>query len=772
MKEEEFFIKLLGTFRIEAEEHINALSAGLIALEGSLSLERRKQEIERIFREAHSLKGAARAVNQRSIEKICQELENVLAAWKQGQIQPSAEDFSTLYATIDAIDKAIFRTPEPETLSKVVKQLEEIRNPKSSYETASLPSKTEEKTIEKAEEKTERKDEAEGSSPPLPEKQPAIKIHSNLSQETLPDKSIRISLAKMSQLFQQAEEMLIVKLISQKQLIELKHLYVKKQEQEKELVRLIDDLRILWQRSQSKIENLQNPRAMERILFFLNEQQRHAKSFKESLGHLIRNAGQDHYFVESLVDNLLNDAKKLLMQPMNTLFESIPRMIRDIAHDLKKEINLEIEGGDIEIDRRILEEIKDPLIHIIRNAIDHGIESPSERKKSNKPSAGTIRIVASESSGNHVALSIIDDGRGMNIERIKSAAIQRGILTPKESAELSEEETIKLALHAGISTSSAVTELSGRGLGLGIVSEKVNQLRGQVTIDSKPNQGTTFTLILPLTLATFRGIHITVTNQDFIMPIHNIKRVLRLKKEDISTVANQETITLDNSSISFIHLANILGLARKSKQSSSCYALVISAVEKTIAFGADEVNYEEEFLVKGLGKQCVRVKNILAATVTEQGNVIPILNPLDLIKSALRGKISPVSKIEEQIDKSQKEILLVEDSITTRLMLKNVLESANYKVRIAVDGLDALEVLSLYSVDLILTDIEMPRMDGFTLIEKVKEMDNLKQLPIVIFTSRDAKEVQSRGIQLGVNAFLDKNHFTQQELMNVLKKIL
>lgn len=778
MKEEEFFAKLLATFRIEADEHLKSLSDGLIALEGDLPQDQRQQTIEHIFREAHSLKGAARAVNQYAVEKICQALENVLSIWKQNQLKPSPEFFDVLSTALDDIGSAIASPPDQETLSKIIQKLEGIKAKQTTISSTSPPEPP--ISSEKKEEKQKQKSEKKEFSPAAPKIELEVtETKTSEVKETFKDKSIRVSLQKMNQIFQEVEEMLMVKLIAQQQVSHLKQLQEKQRAQEKEATRLIPEMQILRHILQSEKTNLYGREAAKKMFAFLDHQQEEIKFHREDLNKLIKAAEQNTRFVEALIDTLLEDMKKVLMQPLNTLFETMPRMIRSIAHELGKEIHVEFQGGDIEVDRRILEEIKDPLTHLIRNAIDHGIESPQEREQAQKTSYGTIKIIAAESHGNHVALSIIDDGRGIDSAKLKKVAVQQGLVSQKEVTEFTEEEAIKLAFHSGISTSPTVTELSGRGLGLGIVSEKVDRLGGQVIVESQLKQGTKFTLLLPLTRATFRGIHITVAGQDFIMPTHNVKRVLRVKQEEIQTVANHETILVDHRSIPYIHLADVLGLTRQSQKDSSFthlqFVILISAAEKTLAFGADDVHREQEVLVKGLGKQCVRVKNIMAATVMEWGNVIPILNPIDLIRSSIKGKMGRATELpepEKETFLSKKRILLVEDSITTRLLLKNILETADYEVKAAVDGVEALEVLRSQPVDLLLTDVEMPRMDGFTLIERVKEMEALKDLPIIICTSRASPEDREKGIELGANAYLDKSRFTQQELINILKKLL
>lgn len=785
MKDEEFFAKLLETFRIEADEHLKNISDGLLALEGELPSEQRQEKIELIFREAHSLKGAARAVNQFAIEKICQTLENVLAALKKGKLLPSSDLFDALHASLDVIGAAIISSPDQQTIANITNKLEQILSPPSvPSELAStgdsifssnenLKGIKVEAIDEKKEESAEPLTSLEKSSEsnPLETQVPATK-------ELFKEKTIRVSLLKMNQIFQEAEEMLMVKLIAQQQVSNLRQLSMKQRIQEKEFAALLSEIQVIRQTYKLEKSPTSIQAAIKKILSFFDDQQKSIKSSREKLNKLIKISEQNIHFVESIVETLLEDMKKILMQPMSTLFEAMPRMIRSISHDLGKEVQVDFQGGEIEIDRRILEELKDPLIHLIRNAIDHGIESPEERKEAHKPSTGSIKLIARESGGNSVILSIIDDGRGMNFNKIKSATVKQGVLSKQETEALTEEEIIKLAFHSGISTSPIVTELSGRGIGLGIVSEKVDRLGGQIAVASKAQQGTQFTLTLPLTLATFRGIHITIAGHDFIMPSHNVKRVIRVKREEIQTIANDETIIVDKHPIPFIYLADLLGLPRKIQKDAPSahfiFVLLVSSAEKMIAFGTDEIHSEKEVLVKGLGKQCVRVKNIMAATVMESGNVIPILNPIDLIHSAIKGKIikSINNEIQEGKISSKKEILLAEDSITTRLLLKNILESAGYEVKTAVDGIEALEILRSKPIDLLLTDVEMPRMDGFTLVEKVKEMESAKDLPIVICTSRGSPEDRERGIELGANAYLDKSKFTQQELINILRKLL
>lgn len=760
-KESEFFEKLMGTFREEAAEHLNAISDGLLELEKNLPQEIHQQLIETIFREAHSLKGAARSVNHHQILEICQTLETVFSLWKQKKIEISVSSFDILHATVDTITKALAGTVAPNDISKIVDQLQTFSAQKKDQ------SLTEKITpVEPTEKKIKESDDLKL------EISPSQPIASQKQQE----KTIRVSIDKINQFFQEAEETLMIKVLFKTQLSDLKQLQSTFYLQEKDLGRLLLDIQILGQSFQDD-QVKEKKRGLEKNIINLLEKQLHdVKTTREEVNRLLKNSEQNAHLVSTTIDKLLEDLKKILMQPMARLFETLPHMIRDISRELSKEIHVEFEGEEIEVDRRVLEGIKDPVMHIIRNSIDHGIETPQERAKFNKPSFGIIRISAIGSEGNNVKLSISDDGHGIDLTKIKQASLKKGIISQKDLEKMSDEEAIKLAFHSDISTSPIVTELSGRGLGLGIVSEKVDKLGGHTEVVSVPNQGTTFTLTLPLTLATFRGVHISVAGQDFIVPTHNIERVVRVKPTAIKKTENRETIAIEDRSFSFVHLADLLGIQRTTESSDHenfLFALIVKAAEQTIVFGADHVHSEQEILVKGLGKQQIRVKNIMAATVIETGSVIPILNPIDLIKSSIKLEVNPsTSAIPDEDQTAKKSILVVEDSITTRLLIKNILTSAGYEVKTAVDGMEALETLQKQTFDLIVTDIEMPRMDGFSLLEKVRSLPQMKEIPIIICTALGSSSDRKRGIDLGANAYLDKSSLNLQAFVSIVKKLI
>jgi two-component system, chemotaxis family, sensor kinase CheA len=744
-KAQQFAAKLMATFKVEAGEHLKGISDGLLALEGNLEPQQRQELVETIFRYAHSLKGSARAVNHDAIQEICQSLENVLSDLRQDKIHLERPQFDILYETADLIGKLISDSNNrPKDFSSLLKDLTvKLNNLRLGQE--ACPEKPK----------------------PIPESKPTIQEASG--NETSSVTTIRVSLPKLDRLMQEVEEMLILKLITTQRFRNLKEVQKHVHEQQNRWNRSQVELRKLRQTWEGEIKNYIPSKE---FLIFLEQMSDRNKELDETLQTLSKNAGQDARLVGSMVDGLLEDAKKILMLPFSSVFEIFPRMVRDLSHSLNKNVSLILQGEDIEVDRRILEEMKDPLIHLMRNCIDHGIESPEVRQENQKSEEAHLILSATQTSGNTVEISISDDGKGIDVEKVKKAAISTGQLSEADVSALSEEEALKLIFKSGVSTSPIITELSGRGIGMGVVLEKVEKLGGAIRVETKQNVGTTFIISLPLTIATFRGLHIRVSEQDFIFPTHNLLRVLRITPDQIQTIEGKESISVNGRNLSYIHLSELLDIDKCSDETKKfIYILVIKVTETTFAVGIDAILNEQEVFIKSLGKQLARVRNIAAATIMEEGKIIPILDPFDLKKSiqAVRSRVS-AAPVESEARK--KSILIAEDSSTARLLLKNIFEGAGYNVRTAVNGADALTTIKSEIVDLLVSDVEMPRMDGFKLTEKLRTLDDYKDLPIVLCTSRGSQEDREHGIEVGANAYIDKSSFAQSNLLEIVRKLL
>jgi two-component system chemotaxis sensor kinase CheA len=382
-------------------------------------------------------------------------------------------------------------------------------------------------------------------------------------------------------------------------------------------------------------------------------------------------------------------------------------------------------------------------------------------------------------------VSVSDDGSGVALDKVRAAAVKMGLLPADAAKRPLHQEIVQLIFVSGMSTSPIITDISGRGLGLAIVREKVEKLGGSVSVESnKGAEGTVFRLVVPMSTATFRGVLVRVGELLFVAPVSNVERVVRVHDEDIKTIENRETIRLNGQILPLARLRDIVELpARKNGSTDSMTSglreanykpvIVLTSSEKRIAFLVDEVLQEQEVLVKGLGAQLKRVRNIAGATVLGSGKVVPVLNVSDLMKSAVRSaSASRKETTAGQTPAGAGRILVAEDSITSRTLLRNILETAGYRVTTAVDGADALAQVRSKEFDLVVSDVDMPRMNGFELTAKIRADRKLGEMPVVLVTALESRDDKERGIEAGANAYIVKSSFDQSNLLEVVKRFL
>jgi two-component system chemotaxis sensor kinase CheA len=768
-KDAEFLQKLLAMFKVEAREHLNVISAGLTEMEKG-AREDRAGTVETVYREAHSLKGAARSVNLAHIVSICQSMENVFSALKRGQLTPSAGISDLLQQTVDfcygLVEGGEVTAQERSTSKELIRRLDgsipvaasaaeqgnAVEPAKPARRAGEIPGGVEPEKPEDREAAASATPEgaaAESSSEPQPPPPLAAMI-------PVVSDTVRISIAKLDSLLLQAEEMISVKLATGQRATELE-----------DLQKTFD----LWKKDRLRTGRAGNSPGDS--VAKASSSDPFVAAFESRLTAMVRAAESDHRASAALVDKLLDDMKKTLMLPLSSLLEIFPRLVRDLARAEGKKVELTVAGGEIEIDRRVLEEMKDPLLHLVRNCVDHGIEKPDVRQGKGKPAHGTIGITISSRDGK-IEIAVADDGSGIDVEAIKSSAVRQGLIAQEAVNKLGEREALQLIFHSGVTTSRLITDISGRGLGLAIVREKADKLNGAVIVDSRRDAGTTFRLVAPLTLATFRGTLIRVAEQLFVLPSTNVERVARIPGEAIQTVENRETLVFDEQPVSLVRLDEVLGIetAVRSRPDADAFVqvAVLGAADRRMAFLVDEVLHEQEVLVKPLGRQLSRVRNIAAATVLGNGRVVPILNVADLLKSAVTKAPSSIMGRGEEPEKSRA-VLVVEDSITARTLLKNILESAGYEVHTAIDGVDGITALKSREFDIVVSDVEMPRMNGFDLTVKIRADKKLAELPVVLVTALESREDRERGMDVGANAYIVKSSFDQSNLLEVIGRL-
>lgn len=718
-EDQEFLQRLLATFRLEAREHVDALFAGVGALEHVSDEAERAQLVETIFREAHSLKGAARSVSQSEIESLCQSLETTFSVMKRNEIATTQSLFDHLHSTLHRLDAML-----------------------GDGGTAALSTA-----------------EAVAAPEEAPERPPAKPEKAAIAE------TVRVATDKLSAIFMQAEEMLSAKLLVQQRRQELYAMQTLAANWNKE-----------WTNFTTRQTDLQpdselHPQWRE----MLEQNTAFIKNLNYQLNAITRSTDQDQRMIGRMVDELLEDMKKALMQPFSTVLEIFPRLVRDLARDHGKEIELVMRGEELEADRRILEAIKDPLLHLVRNSVDHGIEKPEERLRRQKPKSGKIVIAIVPRNGNRVEVIVSDDGSGIDTAKVRATAHKIGLLSQEEANHLSEDGTMDLIYHSGVSTSPIITEISGRGLGLAIVREKVDRLGGQVITTSHPQTGTSFRILLPLTLATYRGITVCVAEQTFVLPTSHVELTARVPRSEVLTAGNRATVRINGETLSLVWLGDILGIAHVQDEADPFLQVVLlQASGKHIAFVVDEVLNEQEVLVKNLGRQLARVRNIAAATILGSGKAVPILNVSDLIKSALQAptaRNAPAAAAKDG-ERREKRVLVVEDSITARNLIKGILELAGYQVSTAVDGVDGYTQLRSGNFDIVVSDVEMPRMSGFDLTAKIRSDQKLAHLPVILVTALESREDRERGIDVGADAYIVKRSFEQSDLLEVIGRLI
>ncbi len=405
---------------------------------------------------------------------------------------------------------------------------------------------------------------------------------------------------------------------------------------------------------------------------------------------------------------------------------------------------------------------------------------PQNRINVGKQPHGILKIEIKQDADRNISLQISDNGRGIQREKVISSAIKAGHLKLEEALSMSDKEVAMLIFSSGVSTSPFITDISGRGLGMAIVAEKVVKLGGNINIESIAGEGSTFTITLPQTLAIFKGILIKASEQYFIIPTTTVVKAIRIDPADIKTVESKKTIIFNNETLALVSLADVLNLPvrrlRKGKE-ALLRVLVISSAQKKLAFVVDDVLGEHEGMIKDLGPQLLHVTNIAGATLLGDGRIVTILHIPELIDSASRSSISMDFVAEPLQDTAneevrQKYILVAEDSITIRSMLRNFLETAGYTIKTAVDGQEAYGFLQEEKFDLVVSDIEMPHMTGFELTAKIREDKNLADMPVVLVTALESTDDRQRGMDLGANAYIVKSSFEQSNLVETIRRLI
>ncbi len=480
--------------------------------------------------------------------------------------------------------------------------------------------------------------------------------------------------------------------------------------------------------------------------------------------------------ISSVTTDVQLAVMKTRMQPVGKVFNKFPRMVRDLSRELGKNIELVITGEETELDKSIVEEIGDPLVHIIRNSCDHGIEKPEDRIAAGKPEGGTVNLKA-YNEGNHIVIEVADDGKGLDADMLRHKAIEKGLISEREADSMSDKEAFGIIFKPGFSTAAAITNVSGRGVGMDVVKTNIEKLNGIIDIESEKGVGTTQKLKIPLTLAITQALLVAVQEEYYAIPLSSVIETVRVSQDEIYTVDGKSVLRLRDEVLPIVHLADIFKVNFVLESTNEVYVVVIGLAEQKMGVIVDYLVGQEEVVIKSLGYYLKGTEGIAGATVRGDGKITMIVDVAAMMDMAKEVKVNVAKLIDDTAETKKKTspsdyvVLAIDDSNTDRAIMKKCLKTLGVTVLEAANGQDGLDIVKNGDkhLDAVLVDIEMPKMDGYTFASEVRKYNKFKNLPLIAVTSRNSKTDRMRGVESGMTEYITKP-YTPEYLVNVVRR--
>lgn len=845
---------IIEFFFIEAGDHLTNLNNNLLVLEND---PQNIELIDSLFRDAHTLKGSSAMMGFGIISDVAHRAEDILESARSGQLTPDRVIINFLFEVLDTIkvllddissgrkedatlrdainrkyeilinrekseekaDEKISENVEAddESIERVYKSLDKIFVEKEGEESDVVDMEGAFKEIE--EEKDEAVEEAVEELPVKAEK-PAERTAPGRRVADVSDlekRIIRVQVDQLSNLMNLVGELVVNRNRLTGQLEHVKDIRDELVKSKARLLKVVKDFESKYEFSMSAMSFSSTGKKPSKAEgssghvegFFELEFDRYddfnllsrklveitndMSEIMESLSDFFNKIDEGALHISKITTNLQQEITSVRMVEIEKLFQRFSRLVRDVSQSENKKVRLEFVGGETKIDKAIFELISDPLVHIIRNAISHGIEMPHDRKLSGKEDTGVVFVRAYQ-EGNNVVIEVGDDGKGIDPDAVREAAVEKGYIAKSEEKTLTDEDAINLIFLPGFSTFKEISAISGRGVGMDVVRTNITRMNGQIEVHTEIGLGTKFIIKLPATLAVSQALIIKSMDQEFAVPLNLIDETTRISQRDIDYVAGSEVINLRNKIIPFIRLNNILNLDAKkegSRSSTELYpTLILKLADKKIALMVDEIIVQEEIVVKNMGDYLKNLGLFSGATISGEGNVRFIIDTAALIedslltgkkgvgvKTSLRseekasnaGVATSVKKRETLLEKPR--IIIVDDSISIRKYVSHFLTRAGYEVEVASDGFEALNKIGQTKVDLIVTDLEMPVMHGYELIAELKRVSDLSRIPIIVLTSRAGEKHRQKAFEMGAQEYVVKP-FEEDVLIDSIKKLL
>lgn len=766
--------RLLAAFQVEYQEHLSAIRKLVDELvrrtEGSGIA-----QLDETFRRAHSLKGAARAVDLLPVEQLSHRLETLFARIRSGQMRLDKDLAGIISHTLDAVEDWVTafiggQTPPDtnEALALVEAWLDGGRPPPPrTCAPAPAPVPPPPAAVPEVPAEILAAVAAAAAPPPAPSVPEPLCQPEPPKIPVVAEETVRVRALHLDRLLRSSNE-LLTETMNQRNvtdgLLEI----------DRRLAELDKQWRRLRKLTSVLARDLDDP---ERV----GQWDRQAEALEQQLRVVARHARLSRrqqqrtgWTLRQLAAEVQQEVRDARMVPAESVFAGFRKMVRDIARESGRQVEVQVAGLEVEADRMVLQGLKDPVMHLLRNALAHGVELPAERIAAGKDPTALVALRFAVSDG-RLVLHVEDDGRGLDFAAVRAKAVDLGLFSVEEAAELSRQNLVDLIFDPGFSTNRAVDDLSGRGMGLSVVREAVTMMNGTVEVLPHEPAGTRFRISLPLSVSTQRLFLVGCQGHTYAVPTEGIDRLHRVAAEAVRTVEGKSVVYLGNQQLPLLSLAHLLALGETAVKVSRNVVplLVLKNGDRRVGVAVDEFLSIREALVKDIGVPAAMGTMVAGGMLLEDGAVALVLNPFEIVETFRKsGSTRVLTTVEKPAERKVPVILVVDDSLTTRTLEKSILEAHGYTVRLATDGIEALAKLRADHVDLVISDIQMPRLDGFGLLQAIKSDQALKKLPVILVTSLEAREDRERGLSLGADAYVVKRKFDQKELLETIGQIL
>ena len=784
--------EILEFFQPEAEEHLQIVSDCLLSLEGNNSPE----EINRLFRAIHTVKGSAAQVGLRRLGSIAHRVEDLIGRLRDNELDPAPAIVDICLESVDVLRKTLRREWSGEAemranIDSLLGRIAQYAPPEAEEdESTTQPAKIEEPA---------RVNNVEKAAPK--------RGNANLQKAAAAAKSVRIALARLDRMMNTVGELVISR--------------TKMVGRVAELEKMIDTLSFSKERLQGKVNEFQEKYEYNRLrsqigMPWANSQRQKILAsaaageggFLDEFSELEMDRYDDFNILSRSMTEISADVNEVLSQlegyvnrvetdideftklahhlqdeitaarmvPIGTLYSLLSRAVRDAAKSSKKEVELDFSGSETELDNNIIQQISDPLVHLVRNSVAHGIEAPQDRLTARKAEQGRV-ILRAYHRGNHIYIEVEDDGRGIDYPRVRQSAIDCGLVSAETADRLTERDLREMLFHPGFSTASVKTELAGRGVGLDVVRSNLNALNGEIEVQSEPGRGTKFTLKVPLTLIISPALFVRCGSNHFALPLAVVEEIRRLRADEIEDVGGKLLTKVRDIVTEVVRLDSYLGLPPLEPVNGYFRMVVANAGSRQVGLVVEEVLGKDEIVIKNLGEYLRRVKLFPGTTIAPDGSLILLIDLNRMVanepneRRAVQASASAARVFapgsaaiargtipNEAIDRIDQErvIVVADDSISVRKFVGRMLEKNGYRVKLAADGLEAAELISQVGCHLVITDLEMPRMTGYELMAQLRQSPATKRIPVMVVTSRAGAKHRDRAMKEGASAFLTK----------------